>query len=401
MTAMAKRNPNRSGGARLSTRDMLARLIAIDTTSAKPNMPFVEAVADYLGGHGITARLVKNDAGDKANLFATVGPAGDGGIVLSGHSDVVPVAGQDWSSDPFAATARDGRIYGRGACDMKGFIAASLALVPEMIAAKLKTPIHLAFSYDEELGCIGIPHLLAEIAKSLPRPKLAIIGEPTSMRLVTGHKGICACETVVRGLEAHSSAPQIGVSAIVHGAEIIGFLDRLAREMAEHGPFNDAFTPPYTTFNVGLVEGGTAVNIIPRQCRIRWEFRPIPGVDPATLRGRLERFVADDLLPRMRERYPGAAVVTTVEAASPPLEPRADSPAEALVRMLTGANTSGAVSFSTEAGHFQHAGIPAAVIGPGSIEQAHKPDEFVEIAQLEECEAFLRKVIDYAAKTAP
>ena len=388
-------------GERITTAEMLARLIALDTTSAKSNLALIEAVADYLASHGIAARLVHNATRDKANLFATIGPEGDGGIALSGHSDVVPVAGQDWSTDPFQAVTENGRVYGRGSCDMKGFIAAALALVPEMIEAEPRTPLHLVFSYDEELGCVGVTTLIAEIAKSLPKPGLAIIGEPTGMQLVNANKGIFAFETELTGLEAHSSATHLGVSAIFHGAELIGFIDRMAAEMAERGPFAHDFDPPYTSFNVGVIEGGTAINIIPKSCTIAWEFRPVPGADAEAIKARIAAWVADDLLPRMRKKFPEAAVITTQGAAAPPLVPSADSPAEALVRKLTGANRATTVAFATEAGHFQATGIPAVIIGPGSIDQAHKPDEYVEASQLDACEDFLRKVIAHAASEAP
>jgi len=384
-----------------TTAAMLSELIAIDTVSANSNLPFVEHVADYLRGHKIEVTLVHNAERTKANLFATIGPEGDGGIALSGHSDVVPVEGQSWSSDPFTALEKDGRIYGRGACDMKGFIAATLALVPEMIEADPKTPLHLVYSYDEELGCIGIGTLIAEIAKSLPLPKIAIIGEPTDMKLVNSHKGIYVLETELTGLEAHSSATHIGVSAIFHGAELVAFLGELAAEMAERGPFAHDFDPPYTSFNIGLIEGGTAINIIPKSCRLAYEFRPIPGADPNAIKARINDFIEGDLLPRMKKRFPDAAVVTTEGASTPPLVPLQASPAEALVRDITGANRAGTVSFSTEAGHFQATGVSAVIIGPGSIDQAHKPDEYVELDQLAQCEDFLRKVIAHAAKTAP
>jgi acetylornithine deacetylase len=390
-----------TSGERISAADMLSRLIGFDTTSANSNLALIEAVADYLEGHGIASRLIRNEAGDKANLFATIGPARDGGLVLSGHTDVVPVAGQDWSSDPFAAATRDGRIYGRGSCDMKGFIACCLALAPEMIAARLKTPIHFAFSYDEEVGCAGVPGLLAEIANSLPQPAMAIIGEPTSMQLVNSHKGIYAFETVLTGLEAHSSATHIGVSAILHGAEFIAFLASLADEMREKGPLLEAFDPPYTTFNIGQIDGGTAVNIIPRECRIIWEFRPVPGLDPARLKARIAAYAEDELRPRMRARFPGAEVTTTEFAGAPPLVPQDGSPAEALVRRLTGANRAGTVAFATEAGQFAEKDMSAVVIGPGSIDQAHKPGEYVDLSQLASCEDFLKKLIAWAAETAP
>ena len=393
--------PRQPSGERISTADMLARLIAFDTVSANSNLALIEAVADYLQGHGIASRLIRNEAGDKANLFATIGPSGDGGLVLSGHTDVVPVAGQDWSSDPFEAVVRDGRIYGRGSCDMKGFIAGCLALVPEMIAARLKTPIHFALSYDEEVGCAGVPGLLAEIANALPQPAMAIIGEPTSMQLVNSHKGIYAFETVLTGLEGHSSATHLGVSAILHGAEFIAFLASLAEEMREQGPFGEAFEPPYTTFNIGQINGGTAVNIIARECRIIWEFRPIPGLDLKRLKARITAFAEDELRPRMRARFPGAEVTTTEFAGAPPLVPREGSPAEALVRRLSGANRAGTISFATEAGQFAEKDMSAVVIGPGSIDQAHKPDEYVDLSQLGICEEFLKKLIAWAAETAP
>ncbi len=380
---------------------MLARLIAFDTVSANSNLALIEAVADYLDGHGIASRLIRNEAGDKANLFATIGPVRDGGLVLSGHTDVVPVAGQDWSSDPFEAVTKDARIHGRGACDMKGFIAVCLALVPEMVAARLKTPIHFAFSYDEEVGCAGVPGLLAEIANRLPQPAMAIIGEPTSMRLVNSHKGIYAFETVLSGLEAHSSATHLGVSAILHGAEFITFRASLAEEKREQGPFAEAFEPPYTTFNIGRISGGTAVNIIPRECRIIWEFRPIPGLDLERLKARITAFTEDELRPRMRARFPGAEVTTRQSAAAPPLVPRQGSPAEALVRRLTGANRAGTISFATEAGQFAEKDMSAVVIGPGSIDQAHKPDEYVDLSQLATCEDFLTQLIAWAAETTP
>jgi acetylornithine deacetylase len=388
-------------GARTTTAAMLGELIAIDTTSANSNLPFVDHVSDYLRSHGVDVTLVHNAERTKANLFATIGPGGDGGIALSGHSDVVPVAGQDWSTDPFQAVEKDGRIYGRGACDMKGFIAATLALVPEMIEADVKTPLHLVYSYDEELGCIGIGTLIDEIAKSLPQPAMAIIGEPTSMQLINSNKGIYAAETEITGLEAHSSKTHIGVSAIFHGAELITFIGELAAEMEERGPFARDFDPPYTTFNVGLIEGGSAINIIPKTCKIAYEFRPVPGADVAAITARIAGYIENDLLPRMRKRFPDAVVVTTEHASAPPLVPSDPSPAEALVREITGANRAGAVAFATEAGHFQSTGLSAVIIGPGSIDQAHKPDEYVELDQLSHCEDFLRKVIAHAAANEP
>ena len=310
--------------------EMIQRLVGFDTVSARSNLALIEFVRDYLSGYGIESRLTFDAGGGKANLFATIGgPAEGGGVVLSGHTDVVPVEGQPWESDPFHVVARDGRLYGRGTADMKSFLAVALALVPEVRKRELKVPIHLALSYDEEVGCLGVPALLRDVADALPRPpRLAIIGEPTMMRVANRHKGIHAFETRVTGRDGHSSGTHRGVNAIVHAAEIIGFLDALAAEQRRQGPFDEGFDPPYTTINVGTVEGGTALNIIPRHCAFRWEFRPVPATDPADLLTRVETFVAESVLPRMRAVAAEAEVVTVARCAVPPLLPEADSPAE-------------------------------------------------------------------------
>jgi len=378
--------------------EFLERLVAFDTTSRNSNMALIDWVRAYLEMHGVASRLVENDDGTKANLFATVagqgGGEGEGGVALSGHTDVVPVDGQDWSSDPFKAERRDGRIYGRGTCDMKGFIATALALVPEMTKARLKEPIHLAFSYDEEIGCQGAPRMIAELGRALPKPRLVLVGEPTSMRIADAHKGVYGFRTRLRGLEAHSSATHRGVSAVMAAGELIGFMAALARELAAEGPLDQAFDPPYTSINVGRIEGGTALNIIARDCTLDWEFRPVPGADPAAIEARVQAFVDDELLPRMRAIHPEARIETERLAGVPPLVPDAESPALALARMLTGANRTETVAFAAEAGQYQEAGVPAVLIGPGDIAQAHQPDEFVAVEQLDACERLLRKLID-------
>jgi acetylornithine deacetylase len=376
---------------------MIRRLVAFDTVSARSNLELIHFVRDYLKGLGIDSRLTFDEGRNKANLLAAIGPNVPGGIILSGHTDVVPVAGQPWDSDPFAVEERDGRLYGRGTADMKSFLAVALALAPEFRAARLRVPIYLALSYDEEVGCLGVGGLLADMAAAVPRPAAAIIGEPTRMRLINRHKGFYAFVTTVTGRDGHSSATHRGVNAIAGAAEIVGFLSRLAAEIAQRGPFDDGFDPPYTTISVGMIEGGTAINIIARQCRLEWEFRPIPGFDIQDIRGRFDAFVADDLLPRLRAVAPEAEVVTVLHSGSPALVPEPDSPAEALVRLLTGANTADAVSFGTEGSLFQQAGIPAVICGPGSIEQAHQPNEFIALDQVEACIAFLRKLKDWAA----
>ena len=321
--------------------------------------------------------------------------------MLSGHSDVVPVVGQPWENDPFTVVERDNRLYGRGTSDMKSFLAIALALAPEFQAARLRVPIYLALSYDEEVGCLGVGALLNDLAAALPRPAAAIIGEPTLMKLINRHKGFHSFTTTVTGRDGHSSGTHRGVNAIAYAAEIVGFLTRLAAEIAAQAPFDDGFDPPYTTINVGAMRGGTATNIIARQCSFDWEFRPIPGFDAPTVRRRLDAFIAESILPRMRAVGTETDVITIQDSASSPLVPEADSPAEALVRLLTGANIAGAVSFGTEASHFQDSGIPAVICGPGSIEQAHQPNEFIALDQVEACITFMRKLKDWATEKTP
>jgi acetylornithine deacetylase len=376
---------------------MIRRLVAFDTTSAKSNLALIEFVRDYLAEHGVASELTFDGSGEKANLFATIGPADRGGVILSGHTDVVPVLGQPWSTDPWTLTEKDGRLYGRGTADMKSFLAIALALVPEWRARPLALPIHLALSYDEEVGCLGVPRLIERLPDGALRPRLVVIGEPTELRVVNAHKGCYLYRTTVTGLEAHSSAPQRGVSAVMAAARLIGFIGDLAEERRAAGA-DPRFEPPYTTFNVGVVEGGTAFNIIARQCRFIWEFRAVPNEDPAAIEAKLDRFVATELLPRMREIHPGANVVTERVVMLPAFAPERDSPAEALARRLTGANESGTVAFGTEAGHFQSAGIPTVVCGPGSIDQAHQPDEFISLDQVAAGERFLRRLAEWCER---
>ena len=383
-------------GPRIAPRDMLAKLVAFDTTSAKSNLALIDFVRDYLASHGIESRLIFDDQRSKANLYASLGPGGAGGVVLSGHTDVVPVAGQPWSADPFTLRESNGKLYGRGSCDMKGFIALALSLVPEMQAAGLKRPIHIALSYDEELGCLGAPRMIADIKANLPLPDVAIVGEPTRLKLGNKHKGCYGFDLEVTGRDGHSSATHRGVNAIACAARAIAYLDDMAERFRREGPFDPGFDPPYTTFNVGEIGGGTAVNIIARQCKVAWEFRPIPAVDPKTVIAEVERFLNQNLTPRMREKAPEAGVTMREACVVPPLVPRPGSPAEALARHLTGANDTIGLAFGTEAGQFQEIGIDAIVCGPGSIEQAHQPDEFIELSQFAEGEAFLRRLIDWA-----
>jgi acetylornithine deacetylase len=371
--------------------ELLDRLIALPTVSQDSNLALIEFVRDHLARFGVAARLTFNAERTKANLFASLG-TGAGGIVLSGHTDVVPVAGQAWTSEPFAMVERDGKFYGRGTADMKGFIATALALVPEFLARGLPEPIHLAFSYDEEVGCLGVHDLLADLADAGIAPRLAIIGEPTSMRVVNAHKGICSMRTRVTGVPAHSSQPQRGVNAIGAAARMVDFLEQEARAAAARARAEGDYEPPYTTYNVGTISGGSAVNIIAASAELLWEFRNVPWDDPVALRASAERFVADELRAQLKARDPRADAATEYLVEVPALLPDPDSPAVRLALALTGQNRTGTVAFSTEAGLFQRAGIAAVICGPGSIDDAHRADEFVARDQLEACAAFLRRV---------
>jgi acetylornithine deacetylase len=382
---------------RLDAVAILERLVEFDTVSSKSNLALIDWVADYLDGFGVESALIGNADGNKANLFATIGPAGRGGVILSGHTDVVPVAGQAWDTDPFRLAARDDRLHGRGAADMKGFIALALALLPDALAGPLATPLHLALSYDEEVGCLGVPTLIRTLPEGLARPRLAIIGEPSEMRVANAHKGIQFLRTRVTGHEAHSSAPEHGVNAIAAAAEIIGEIGRIAAQCRSAAGADSRFDPPYTSFNIGRIEGGAAVNIIARDCVFDWEFRAIPGEDDAALRRRVEYFIESDLLPRMRAVHPDAAVTTQTAALVPALVPDPASPAEALARELTRANETTTIAFATEAGLFQAAGIPAVICGPGSIDVAHKPNEYITRAQLAAGGEFFDRLLIWAS----
>ncbi len=375
---------------------MITRLVAFDTISAKSNLALIEDVAGFLRGHGATVHVLANDDGTKANLFATVGPASAGGVCLSGHTDVVPVAGQPWDSDPFQVVRHDDRLYGRGTADMKGFIGTALALVPEMARRPLSRPIHFALSYDEEIGCLGAPHMIAEFDRALPRPGLVIVGEPTEMKVVNANKGIVVLTTKVTGLEAHSSRTASGVNAIFNAARLLAHLEDMARAFATTR--NDAFEPPYTTVSVGTIEGGTATNIIARDCMFQWEFRPLPGVDVAAVVADFDRFARDIVLPPMQDVHPDAAIETHVRVVVPPLAPEPDSAAETLARALTGANRTHTASFAAEAGQFQAAGIPTVICGPGAIAQAHQPNEYIALDQIAACETFLHRLLDHLAE---
>ena len=379
---------------RYSATQMIEKLVGFPTVSRDSNLDLIEFVRDYLAEHGIESHLVPNAERTKGNLYATVGPAVEGGVVLSGHTDVVPVDGQPWDSDPFEVTEREGRLYGRGTCDMKSFSACGLALVPEMVAAGLKRPIHFALSYDEEVGCQGAPSMIAELVEHLPAPRAVIVGEPSDMRLVNAHKGMNGYETVVTGHEAHSSQTHRGVSAVMTAARLIHYLDEMARENASRPRPESGFVPAYTTIHVGMVRGGTAANIIARECRFVWDLRNMPDEDPGAYVERFETYCRDEVLPEMRAVAPSADIVTTERFKSPGLRAEPGSAADELVRVLTGDNDTGVVSYGTEAGQFQEAGFSTIICGPGSIDQAHQPNEFIERSQVDLCMKTLRRLIE-------
>jgi len=382
-------------GVIYSPREMIDRLVAFDTTSRNSNLGLIEFVAGYLDGHGLKPLLVPNAKGTKANLYVTIGPDEAGGIVLSGHTDVVPVDGQQWSSDPFATAERDGKLFGRGTCDMKSFCAIALAAVPAFVAARPRKPIHIALSYDEEIGCLGVRPLIAHIARHLPKPDMVIIGEPSDMQVVNAHKGIRAFRTTVTGRESHSSHTDKGVNAVMVAAELIVYLEELAEDMRRRGDASGRFDPPYTTVQSSVIHGGTALNILARECTFQWEYRCLPGTNEDEISERFTRHVQDQVLPRLRRVATESDVSTVAGARVPALTPVQDCPAEALARQLSGRNSAEAVSYGTEAGLFQEGGIPAVVCGPGSILQAHKPDEFIALEQIDACVAFMQRLADH------
>jgi len=373
---------------------LACRLIAIDTTSRNSNLALIDLAEEILRGAGARCRRTFDADRNKANLFATLGPGGSGGYVLSGHTDVVPVDGQDWTSNPFAPEIRDGKLFGRGAADMKSFIAVALSLAPDMSRAKLVRPIHFALSYDEEVGCAGVGGLLADVEASGIRPALAIIGEPTDMTVVGAHKGGAGMRTRCLGQEGHSSAPDKGANAVMMAGEFVALLEAFGEELKRDADAN--FDPPYTTIQANMISGGTAVNVLAREAIIRWECRSLPEREAKAIVARVSAQAEAFILPKYRAHAAHAQIETELRSLYPGLRLDEASPAVALAREITGLNAVGTVAYGTEAGLFQQAGIAAVVCGPGSIDQAHRADEFVALSQIEACERFLRKVVDHA-----
>lgn len=380
-----------TGGRALA---ILADLIAFDTTSRDSNLSLIRYVEAYLSDLGVASHRVASADGRKANLFATLGPAVEGGVVLSGHTDVVPVDGQSWSSDPFTLTRSGDRLHGRGTCDMKGFLALALAAAPDFAASgRLARPVHLALSYDEEIGCLGAPHMIREIAARLPRPAAVIVGEPTNMEVVSGHKGITTHVVTVTGHEAHSSLTHLGVSANMVAIRLMAMLADLAEAMARDADPASPFTPGHATLTIGQINGGTAVNILARECRFAFDLRSPPGVDADAL---LAPFKAEAARvdAEMKARWPETGVMIERRSAAPAFSPEVDGAAEAIARRLSGDNgPARVVSYAAEAGQFQEAGFSTVICGPGSIEQAHQPDEYVEVSQMERGAAFMDRLV--------
>jgi acetylornithine deacetylase len=375
--------------------DLVKALIAFDTTSRDSNLALIDYAQALLEKSGARCRRSYDATGTKANLFATIGPEGDGGYVLSGHTDVVPVDGQDWTLDPFRPEVRDGKLYGRGACDMKGFVGAALALAPEMARTRLTRPIHFALSYDEEVGCVGVTGLLDDLKAQNLKPALAIIGEPTLMKIVGAHKGGAKLTTRCCGREHHSSQPERGANAVMMAGDFVHLLDSVWDELRTD--VDPRFDPPHSTVQANVIAGGTAVNILAKEAEITWEYRCLPDRDAAKIVERVAARAAAEVLPKYTARAPEARLDTTLHARYPGLAMDEESPAIRLARELTGANQVEAVAYGTEAGHFQNYGIPAVICGPGSIEQAHRPDEFCAVSEIDACTAFLRKVIAKAS----
>ncbi|MEZ5668141.1 MAG: acetylornithine deacetylase [Alphaproteobacteria bacterium] len=371
-------------------------LVAFDTVSDRSNLALIDWMRQVLERQGVPTRLFPGAGGDKANLLARFGPDRPGGVVLSGHTDVVPVEGQPWTADPFGLVARDNRLYGRGTADMKSFIGIVLALGPEFLARSLRRPIWLLASYDEEVGCIGVRDALPALKAPEVDPLAIIVGEPTGMRVCNAHKGVHAFRTTVTGLEAHSSRIHRGVNAIVYAARIVDFIAGLAAARQAAADRDNGFDPPFTSLHVGRIRGGTALNIVPRICSFDWEIRNLPSDDPQPLVDRVAAFVASDILPAMHAVDPQTGVTTEPLTWIPALRPEPGNAAETLAMHLAGTNRTHVVAYGAEAGLFQENGTPTVICGPGEIAQAHQPDEYIELAQVEACMAFMRRLMDWA-----
>ncbi|KDN14858.1 acetylornithine deacetylase (ArgE) [Snodgrassella communis] len=380
----------------MDTLDWLRQLIAFDTTSRQSNLALINHVASYLESRKLSPWLAYNVSGDKANLFVTIAASDgstSGGLVFSGHTDVVPVDGQDWLSDPFVADVHDGCVYGRGSSDMKGFIASVLAAVPAMQAARLKRPLHIALSFDEEIGCLGAPIMLAELEKQGLQPQFCIVGEPTSMQMVVAHKGIHTFCCEVHGKNVHSSLTPNGVNAIEYAARLIVFINQLAQELQQRADLDHAFDVPFATVSTGLIRGGTAINIVPDYCTFEFDYRNLPHMTVEELIKPIEHYITTELLPTMQTVAPEATIKLTHNVQVPALNDANDQQLYALINQLVDTDQRAKVAYVTEGGQFQNSGISTVVCGPGSITVAHKANEYIELEQLNRCDHFLHKLI--------
>jgi len=386
-------------GETVDSIEMLRRLVAFDTTSRNSNLALIDYVQGYLKSHGVESKLVPNEDGKKANLFATVGPNVKDGVVLSGHTDVVPVDGQPWVTDPWTLTLKDDKYYGRGTCDMKAFYAIALARLPMMLKAGLKKPIHFALSYDEEIGCLGAHSLAAAMATEVPKPRAIIIGEPTMMTVVHAHKASVSFVTKFTGFEAHSSMTHLGVSAIHFAGEFIHYLNTVQDELEAAAPKDSEFVPAAATFNVGTIVGGTAGNILARECEVLWGYRELPTRPIEALGERAKAWLETELLPKMKAKHPAAAIDTVLRAATPGFSPEGNDEAKTLAGSWSGSNAVGSVVYGTEAGIFRRTlGVPTVVCGPGDIAQAHQPNEFILASQIDACEGFMDRMVEWACR---
>lgn len=372
--------------------EILERLVSFQSYSGRPTHGIVGYVRDYLTEQGVEVTLSYDDAGERANVFATIGPHIDGGVVLNGHTDVVSVEGQDWSSNPFTLTRKGDQLFGRGSVDMKGFLACVLASVPRFKTANLSKPIHIAFSYDEENGGYGMPVLLESMAAKSYRPEVVIIGEPTEMQIVTGHKGGFEMRTEITGAEVHSCDPRKGVNAISAAMKLIAKIEEIGAQRAADAAPDSPYSPPYPTFNIGTIEGGAARNATAGWCNVDWEYRQMPGEDGTKTIAEVETYALDELLPAMKAINPRADIKTITEVALPALDDRNAEKAAAFVSAVTGINGREVVSFGTDGGYFSDANYSTVIFGPGNISRAHKADEYIELSELAQGLAFLDKV---------
>jgi len=382
----------------ISSRDILGKLIAFDTTSRNSNLALMDWVRDYLNNLNIKSELFFNEERSKANLYARIGPKINGGVMLSGHTDVVPVDGQNWTVPPFEMTEKDGKLYGRGAADMKGYIACVLAALPHFLQQPLKQPLHIALSYDEEVGCLGVPSLVKALAKREYKPAVCIVGEPTDLKPIIGHKGKLAMRCTVHGAPCHSAYAPSGVNAIEYAAKLINRLGEFGEQLAQPQRHDNRFDPPYSTVQTGVISGGSALNIVPEHCRFDFEMRHLPQDNPQHMVDELQGFAKNELLPRMQSVNKNTAIDFAEISRYPGLLTEQSSPAVQLIRLLTGRDDFATVPFGTEGGLFDSVGIATVICGPGSMDQGHKPDEFVSLEQLSACDELLLKLQNWMSR---